>query len=400
MGLNNTGGNPTVPGPGIAGADIHAAAAWNTRTDASSVVVAVLDSGALLTHADLVANLWQNPEEGTDGYVNDLYGINATVPPANAGSGNPLDNDGHGTHVSGIIGAVGNNGTDTSGVAWKAQLMEVKFIGSNGSGSTSAEIAGLDFALSHGAALVNASFGSSQSSQSEFAALQRLQAAGIILVVAAGNDGEDNDLSPAYPASYLLDNIVTVACSDNRDDAVFFTGYGSGAVDLFAPGYNIVSLYNNGNTATATLSGTSMSTPFVTGSLALLKAQYPSDTYRQLINRLLRSVDPNFNFTGRAQTGGRLDLAQAITSAPGANTPFNDNFAARARLVGAGMAVRSSNAGASREPGEPTVAGNPGGASLWWEWTAPLAGTVSLTTAASAYPTLLGAYSGTAVCEP
>ena len=399
-GLNNTGANPTIPGPGIAGADIHAVAAWNTRTDAPSVVVAVVDSGALLTHTDLVANLWLNPQENQDGYTtNDLYGINATVGSTNSASGTPTDTDGHGTHVSGIIGAVGNNGTGVSGVAWKAQLMELKFIGSTGSGSTSAEITCLNFALHHGAALINASFGSSQPSSAEFSALQALQAAGVIFVAAAGNDGEDNNLSPSYPADYLLDNIVTVGCSDNRDDAVYFSAVSSGSVDLFAPGYNIVSLYNNSNTATATLSGTSMSTPFVTGSLALLKAQYPFDTYRQLINRLLRTVDANANFLGRAQTGGRLDLAAALTSAAGANTPFNDAFAARAHLAGPQITVRTSNVGATKDPGEPQIAGNPGGASLWWDWTAPVTGVVTLTTTGSAYPTLVGVYTGTALAS-
>ena len=159
--------------------------------------------------------------------------------------------------------------------------------------------------------------------------------------------------------------------------------------------HDILSLYNTGATATAVLSGTSMSTPFVTGSLALLKAQFPSDTYRQLINRLLSAVDTNANLLGKAQTGGRLNLARALASS--ANRPFNDNFAGRAHLAGTSVTVRSNNAGATREGAEPVIGGSSGGASLWWDWTAPATGAVTATTAGSAYATLLGVYTGTSL---
>ncbi len=105
----------------------------------------------------------------------------------------------------------------------------------------------------------------------------------------------------------------------------------------------------------------------VTGSLALLKAQFPGDTYRQLINRILGSVDQKLNFTHKAQSGGRLDVGSALASI--SNGPFNDNFANRAHLAGTTVDVRSNNTGATREAAEPTIAGNPGGASLWWDWT-------------------------------
>jgi subtilisin family serine protease/outer membrane protein assembly factor BamB len=407
-GLNNTGSNPGVDGPGVPGADIHAVSAWaNTRYDAPGVVVATLDTGIRLTHRDLAGNLWTNPSPSgaTNGaydgvpfqYVNAIHGINATARSGSTASGSPSDDNGHGTHVAGIIGAIGNNGVDGSGVAWSVQLMPLKFLDSNGEGTTVDEITCLDFALAHGAQILNGSFGSNAYDPSEYSALQAADAAGIICVFAAGNQAEDNSLTPSYPASYALNNSVVVAASDNRDDVVFFSSYGSGNVDLAAPGYQIVSTYNTSDIATAILSGTSMATPFVTGSLALLKAQFPADTPRQLINRLLRHADPDFNFNGRTQTGGRLNLARALASAAGDNAPFNDAFASRAQLSGSSLSVSTSNVGATREAGEPVIASNPGGASLWWQWTAPASGSVTLATTGSAYATLVGVYSGTSL---
>jgi len=390
-GLNNTGSNSV--GVPIAGADIHAEAAWNTIHSAPNVIVAVLDTGVDNNHPDLKGNLWQNPQANNDGYGDDLYGINESSDAD--GVGNTTDDDGHGTHVAGIIGAIGNNNTDTSGVAWQVQIMALKLLDLQGEGtSVTDEVTCIDFAMAKGAAIINASFGDDQYTASEYTAIQ---AAGvqknIIFVAAAGNNAWNSDLTPFYPADYPLDNIVAVAASDNRDDSIFFSNYGSGIVDLYAPGYNIVSLYNNGSTAS--FSGTSMSAPFVSGSLALLRAQFPSDTYRQLINRLLGSVDANPNFLGRAQTGGRLDLASAVTST--SNRPFNDQFAKRAHLVGPTITVRSNNAGATLDAGEPVVPGSTGGASLWWDWTAPLTGPVTITTTGSAYAAILAVYTGTSL---
>lgn len=406
--LQNTGANG--PGNGIAGADVNAVGAWNTIHDAPNVIVAVVDSGGFLTHQDLIANFWQNPQENNDGFgaVNDLVGINSTVSPtvnigtrakpnvvANTAFGSPNDDNGHGTHVSGILGAVGNSGVATVGVAWKVKIMETKFLDSTGSGSTSDEITCIDFAIAHGANFMNASFGSSSSSQAEMTAIQAAGAAGIVMVVAAGNSTQNNDFEPSYPADYPLDNIVAVGSSDNRDQPSSFSDYGPGSVDLFAPGEDVLSLYNTGTTATAILSGTSMATPMVTGSLALLKAQFPNDSYRQLVNRLLRSVDAKPSFAGLVQTGGRLDLQKAVTSTN--NTPFNDNFATRAILTGPDLMIRSNNVGATTEAGEPAIANIPGGASLWWEWTPSQSGQATLSTQGSSYSTLLAVYTGSAL---
>jgi outer membrane protein assembly factor BamB/subtilisin family serine protease len=392
-GLSNNGVNSPLSGPGIVGADIHAPAAWDIRHDASSIVVATVDTGLRLTHSDILANLWNNPTAGSDGFTNDQHGIDATD---HTDQSAPNDTDGHGTHVAGIIGAVGNNGLDVSGIAWSVQLMALKFLGVNG-GDVTDELTCFTFAINHGARIANASFGSTDYDPSELEAVQALASHNIILVCAAGNATEDNDLTASYPCNYDVDNIVAVAATDNRDSLVYFSSYGSGNVDLAAPGYNILSLYNTNDTATAILSGTSMATPMVTGSLALLEAQFPADTYRQTINRLLRHVDRNANLTGIVGTGGRLNLAAALGSAAGDNTPYNDDFADRAHLSGYTLNVRGDNAGATRESGEPVLGSTAAGASVWYEWTAPATGTVTIANTDGSFTPLIGVFAGTSV---
>jgi outer membrane protein assembly factor BamB/subtilisin family serine protease len=403
--LNNTGDNG-----GIAGADINAELAWETITDAPGVVVGMIDSGALTTHEDLVGNLWINPSPGTTmSYAtgagnltatDSLNGLNAV-----AMSGVPADDLGHGTHTSGIVGAVGDNGLGVTGVAWKVQLMELKFIGSNDLGSASDELACIEYGIAHRVSVFNASFGDSTFSQAEMNAIAAAGKAGIIFVCSAGNSAENIDISPFYPADYPLDNIVCVAATDNRDLPVYFSNYGSGSVETFAPGENVLSTFNSGNSAYAYESGTSMSAPFVTGTVALLRAQYPGDTYRETINRVLNAADPNPALAGKAQTGGRLNLATALTTAP--NTPPNALFANRTTLVGLDPYTRSNNADspAALEAGTPSL-GAGAGHSLWWQWTAPENATVEIDTSGtgggnysggSNYPTALGVYEGTSL---
>ncbi|MES2696869.1 MAG: S8 family serine peptidase, partial [Verrucomicrobiota bacterium] len=396
--LSNDGNNN-----GIVAADIGATSAWDVRNDASSVIVAVIDSGVKLTHPDLAANLWRNaaeiPNNGRDddgnGYVDDVYGVNAIN-----NSGNPDDDHGHGTHVAGIVGAVGNNGTGISGVAWKVQIMSLKFLrAGDGTGTSSDGIECIDYAIRHGAHIINASWGSetgpvTQFNPAQLDAIRRARDAGIIFVAAAGNDGADVDLLAHYPSSHRLENIVAVGMSTNRDDLPVGSNYGSGSVELFAPGSEIYSTWYTTGEPYRLASGTSMAAPHVAGALALVKAQFPADSYRQLINRVLRSVDTGPAFAGKVQTAGRLNLDRALRSTD--NRPFNDDFATRARVSGANLSIRSVNTGGTVET-EPALAGQPAGATLWWEWKAPTTAVVRVSTDGSSYDTLLGVFSGTAL---
>ena len=387
--LANTGASN-----GVVGADISALAAWDTLHDAPSVIVAVIDSGARLTHGDLAANLWRNPAPT----IGDINGIRATGGRGTITNGDPTDDNGHGTHVSGIIGAVGNNGSagaGVTGVAWKVQLMPLKFLTSTGTGATSDAVACIDYAIAHGASIINASYGESGGNLSlpQYLAIKSARDAGIIFVAAAGNDTANLDVSPHYPASYPLDNVLAVGATGRRDDLASYSNYGA-AVELFAPGSEILSTAYTSDTASIVYSGTSMAAPHVSGALALLKARFPSDTPRQLINRLLRSVDPLPILAGRAQTRGRLNLARALTSTD--NRPFNDDFADRALLSNDNITARASNVGASREANEPAPGGlTGGGGSLWWQWTSTTGGSVTIgTTADSNYDTVLAVYTG------
>jgi subtilisin family serine protease/outer membrane protein assembly factor BamB len=399
---------------GIAGADIDAEDAWNIRTGAGSgVIIGILDSGALTTHEDLEANLWQNPnppaavrydtvsdysgEPTTVTLTDSANGLNAV-----AGYGLPTDDLGHGTHVSGIAGAVGNNGIGVCGVNWTAQLMELKFISASGGGTTSDELPCIEYAVQHKVAVLNASFGANSFSQAEMDAIYAAGQAGIVFVCAAGNSTENIDISPFFPADYPLDNIICVGATDNRDLPAYFSNYGSGSVELFAPGDSVLSTFNTGPTAYMVESGTSMAAPFVTGSVALLKAQFPNDTYRETINRVLNCAEALPALAGKSQTGGRLDLYAALATA--ASTPPNALFANRTVLAGPDPYTRSNNADTPLTPeaGTPVLAAG-AGHSLWWQWTAPENATVEIDTSGtgggqvtggSSYATALGVYTG------
>jgi len=311
--LNNIG-----QAGGLVDADIDAPEAWNIRNSVSNnIIVAVIDSGIRMSHQDLTNNLWINSgeiagnalDDDGNGYVDDIHGINTV--PLTGTTGNPSDDYGHGTHVSGILGAAGNNGIGISGVAWQIKIMSCKFLDRFGGGSLSDLEECIDYAIAKGARIVNCSFESPVSSMTLSNAFLDLRNAGIIVTAAAGNNGTDNDASPKYPASFPMDNLVAVTATGRTDDQVY--NYGTTSVHLGAPGVSIFSTRNQSDLHYTSDSGTSYAAPSVAGALALVMTEFPGLTYRQIIDRLLGTVDPLPSLTGRCTTGGRLNLANALS---------------------------------------------------------------------------------------
>jgi subtilisin family serine protease len=408
-GLHNTGqGDPS----GTADADIDAPEAWNIRTSADSVIVAVIDTGVRYTHGDLQQNMWANPGEipgdGVDndnnGYIDDVHGIDA-IPRSPAGSpaptGNPIDTLGHGTHVAGTIAAVGNNDTGVVGVAWNAKIMACKWLYlSQGiiTGRLEDALTCIEYAQDNGASIINASWGGGQYAKSLRDAIDDLRADGIIFVAAAGNSAENIEDIYTYPAGHQQDNIVSVAATTRTDGIAYFSNIGRYAVDIGAPGHEIWSTWVTSDSAYYKASGTSMATPHVAGALALLRAEFPTANYRQLIYRLFANVDYIPSLTGKTLTGGRLNIHKALASGS-VSVPANNDLSGAATLPLDGVSVVrfASNVGANKETGEPNHAGNTGGKSVWWTWRAPSSGRVSITTAGSLFDTLLAVYTGTSV---
>lgn len=286
--------------PSTTYADISAPTGWDTLNSAANVVVAVIDSGVRYTHEDLAANMWINPRDGS-------HGFNALD-----GSNNPWDDNGHGTLVAGVIGAAGNNGKGVAGVAWRVQLMACKFLDSTGNGFVSDAIECIEFARTNGAQVINASWGGYAFSAALADAVADAGRAGIVFVAAAGNDGANNDATPFYPASYSLDNVVSVTATTPSDALASFSNYGAQSVHLGAPGYSIYSTCNSGDGAYNYASGTSLAAPFVSGAFALMRARYSAETCQQLISRVLGSVDAPSGLANKCVTGGRLNLANAL----------------------------------------------------------------------------------------
>ena len=307
-GLNNT-----AQTGGTQDADIDAPEAWNINTGTKRTIVAVIDTGVDYNHQDLAANMWRNTGEisgdGVDndgnGYVDDIYGYDFANNDAD-----PMDDNGHGTHVSGTIGAVGNNGIGTTGVNWNTRIMALKFLAADGSGSTAGAISALNYAVRMGANLSNNSWGGGGSSSLLSQAISNAKNAGHIFVAAAGNSGLNNDATANYPSNYDFDNVVAVAATDNKDVLASFSNYGATTVDIAAPGVGILSTLP-GNTY-GTLSGTSMATPHVSGAISLIWDQNPTFTYQQVIAKLYSSVDKIAGLNGKVATGGRLNIGNAL----------------------------------------------------------------------------------------
>jgi subtilisin family serine protease len=296
--LNNYGQNGGTPH-----ADISATNAWDLLTSASNIIVAVLDTGVRYSHEDLTNNMW------TD--INGHHGTNAI-----AGTRDPLDDEGHGSLLSGVLGATGNNGKGVVGVAWQVQIMACKCFDSAGNGNDSAILACIDYARVNGARILNASFDSPAFGLALSNAIYAVSTAGIVFVASCGNEFTNIDVSPRYPACYNIDNVLSVAYTTRNDALGQYSNYGATNVHLAAPGAAIYSTFftsDNAYLGGSFLEGTSFAAAYVSGALALVMAKYTSDTYQQIISRLLRATDPVPALAGKCRTGGRLNLRSALS---------------------------------------------------------------------------------------
>jgi cell wall-associated protease len=343
-GLHNTGQSG-----GRADADIDAPEAWNTITQANNVTVAVIDTGVDYRHPDLAANMWTNPGEipgnGLDddgnGYVDDVHGYDF----ANH-DGDPMDDNSHGTHVAGTIGAVGNNGLGVVGVAWRTKIMALKFIGADGYGLTADAINAILYAADMGAKVSNNSWGGLAWDRGGVLYSKPLQDAiqtaadtGMLFVAAAGNDGSFTDeFASAIPAGLPVANIVSVAATDHRDELAWFSNHGAVEVDIAAPGVSILSTVPNGGYDS--YQGTSMAAPHVAGAAALLFAQNPAITFHEVKAILMNRSDVVAGTATKVLSGGRLNLNKAVRFRSGADcqaassTPAAHITAARAYACG------------------------------------------------------------------
>jgi subtilisin family serine protease len=318
--LNNTGQTGGTPG-----ADIDASKAWDIITD-SNIIVAVIDTGVKYYHEDLEDNMWINQEEyngttGVDddnnGYIDDIYGYDFCTIDDGVTDPDPDDDHiyGHGTHVAGIIGAVGNNGLGVTGVCWNVKIMALKFINSQGEGDTEDAVDCIGYAIQMGAKVMNNSWGNYEYDQELKDKIETANANGVIFVAAAGNSGSNNDVSHLYPASFDCTNIISVMATDDDDNRAIWldlesSNYGPTTVDLAAPGSDILTC--NSVNSYDWFSKTSAAAPHVAGACALVWAENPQLTHLEVKDYILQGAEKLDSLNGLCVTGGRLNLWRAV----------------------------------------------------------------------------------------
>ena len=361
-GLNNTGQSG-----GRADADIDAVEAWNLTTGSSNVVVAVIDTGVDCNHPDLAANMFRNTldcnsngiDDDGNGRIDDCVGIDA----ANNDS-NPTDDNNHGTHVAGTIGAVGTNGVGVTGVNWNVRLMACKFLPATGSGSVGDAIECIEYVKlmkDRGVNIVatSNSWGGGGFSQSLFDAIDAHLQRGILFIAAAGNNSANNDTTPFYPAGYFLPNVISVAATTRTDALASFSNFGRHDRRSRRPGCRDPE--HDAQQHLRVFSGTSMATPHVSGVAALLKAHDPTRDWRAIKNLILAGGD-TIPALGNTITQKRLNAHGALTCS---NSPV---FARRLPIgasvtgtVGTAVDLAALNINCASPNGNVVVTVEPGG---------------------------------------
>lgn len=323
-GMNNEGQTG-----GKVDADIDAPEAWaitNGKTQAEGgPLIAIIDTGVNYNHEALQGNIWTNPGEipgdGIDndgnGVIDDIHGYNAA-----GKNGDPLDDNDHGSHCAGTIAGNGTNAKGLYGVSQKANIMGVKFLSSSGGGTLADAIDSVLYATKMGARVTSNSWGGGGFNQALYDAFKSSPA---LHIIAAGNESNNNDARPAYPATFDLPNVVSVAATDHKDGIASFSNYGKTTVDLGAPGVDILSSTSGAPNEYKVFSGTSMATPHVTGAANMILSEFPQISNEELKSRLMNTGDSIASLQGKTLTGKRLNIANALetdNTAPAAPNDF------------------------------------------------------------------------------
>lgn len=294
---------------------INASKAWEITKGSRDIKIAVIDTGVDYNHPDLKSQMWVNDAEkngkpGVDddgnGFIDDIYGYDF----AN-NDGDPMDDNEHGTHCAGVIGAA-HNGVGVAGVMVDVQIVALKFLKGSGSGESADAIKAIDYAIKAGVKVMSNSWGGGPDEDSKLLeeAIGRAKDNGIVFVAAAGNESTDNDKKHNYPSDYPTENIIAVGSHDLSGGKSYFSNYGKTTIDVFAPGSGILSTVPGGKYVK--LSGTSMATPFVAGVVGLLMAQYPQMTYQEIKDRLINTSIKNGKLNNYSVSGGRVDAYRAL----------------------------------------------------------------------------------------
>lgn len=312
--------NPPIADPDNAKAYglglISADKAWATERGSKNIIVAVIDTGIDYNHPDLAFNMWRNPKAKD--------GANGVDPNGDAITGDvvgrdfvhndnlPFDDNQHGTHCAGTIGAVGGDGQGISGVNQRVSLMAVKFLSGAGSGDTATAIKAIDYAVSRGAKVLSNSWGGGADENNDALreSIVRAEKAGVLFIAAAGNDGGNNDRRPTYPAAFDVENMVTVAAVDKNDRMASFSNYGEKSVHVGAPGVGVYSTVPGGKYGS--LSGTSMACPHVAGAAALIWSHFPNADYKEIKRRLMQTGDSIEALAGKTVSGKRINVLKAL----------------------------------------------------------------------------------------
>ena len=353
--------------------------AWNVTTGSDQVIVADVDTGLNYNNLDMYDNVWLNqPEIRSDviGNLTDVYNdgaikfadlnnpvnqgvgkiedtnkdgiitgadvlastsvggwVNSSSPDTQDGdtadpndligwnfvtnTNNPVDSEGHGSFTAGEIGEMTNNMIGGAGLVWNTQIMPVVFLDSSGNGTDTAAAEAIEYAVNHGASVINASWGGAGTDTTIESAIAYADAHNVIIVAAAGNASSDDDTTFFSPASYSAQypNLISVAATNSTGGLASFSNYGVGTVALAAPGVNVFSTQSNGTYGTD--SGTSMAAPLVTGAVALVEAAHPSWTMSQVIDAVLDTVTPDSQIAGKVTTGGILNVGAAVANTDG-----------------------------------------------------------------------------------